>query len=240
MPGLLSIERRDAVALVTLRRPDQRNALSIELREEIADAFPRLAEDPGTGCIVLTGAGSAFCSGMDVGQFGGDREHRVRLVESSVAAFDAVRRCALPVLAAVNGPAVAGGLALALLCDLRVGAQTATFGFPELGRGIPPAYAAARAALPAAVARELCLTGRVVDAETALGLGILSEVMVPEDLIPRALELADAIARRPRWAILETKRRILLDAEHAWGHLFADEARAFRDAMLEERPEPAA
>jgi len=240
VPGLLTIEHRDAVALVTLRRAERRNALSIELREEIADTLPRLAEDSGTGAIVLTGAGTAFCSGMDVSQFGGDRAHRERLVESSVVAFEAVRRCALPLLAAVNGPAVAGGFALALLCDLRIASQAATFGFPELGRGIPPAYAAARAALPAAVARELCLTGRVVDADTALALGIVSEVAHGDDLIPRALALAGGIAAGPRWAVVETKRRILLDAENAWGHLFADEARVFREAMLEERPEPAA
>jgi enoyl-CoA hydratase/carnithine racemase len=240
VPGLLTIEHRDAVALVTLRRPERRNALSIELREEIADAFPRLAEDSGTGAIVLTGAGSAFCSGMDVDQFGGDRAHRERLVESSVAAFDAVRRCAVPVLAAVNGPAVAGGFALALLCDVRIAGEAASFGFPELGRGIPPSYAAARAALPSAVARELCLTGRVVDAETAVALGIACEVAEDSVLVPRSLELAAGIAARPRWAILETKRRILLDAERAYGHLFADEAQAFREAMLRERPEPAA
>lgn len=240
MPGLLTIEHRAAVALVTLRRPERRNALSIELREEIADALPRLADDPSIGAIVLTGAGTAFCSGMDVDQFGGDRAHRERLVASSVDAFDAVRRCALPLLAAVNGPAVAGGFALALLCDIRVAGQTATFGFPELGRGIPPAYAAARAALPAAVARELCVTGRVVDANTALALGIVSEVAHGDDLLPRVLGLAGGIAARPRWAVVETKRRILLDAERAWGHLFEDEARAFREAMLEERPEPAA
>ena len=78
MADLLSIERHDEVALVTLRRPEKRNALSIELRVELANAFAGLSEDAGVGCVVLTGAGSAFCSGMDTDQFGGDREHRKR------------------------------------------------------------------------------------------------------------------------------------------------------------------
>src|ERR671937_2779672 len=120
MAGLLSIEHHDEVAVVTMRRPEKRNALSIELRTELADAFNHLSRDEGVGCVVLTGAGSAFCSGMDTSQFGGDRAHRERLVETSTLAFEAVGECARPIVAAVNGPALAGGFALALLCDLRV------------------------------------------------------------------------------------------------------------------------
>jgi enoyl-CoA hydratase/carnithine racemase len=152
---MLSIERRDEVALVTLQRPEKRNALSIDLRLELADAFASLGEDDGVGCIVLTGAGSAFCAGMDVTQFGGDAEHKRRLVETSTGAFEAVGSCPRPVIAAVNGPALAGGFALALLCDLRLAARGATFGFPELPRGIPPSYASARAALGLAAAAEV-------------------------------------------------------------------------------------
>ena len=156
--GLLSIERREAVALVTLQRPEKRNALSIDLRVELAEAFGGLAGDDGVGCIVLTGAGTAFCSGMDVTQFGGDADHKRRLVETSTGAFEAIGSCARPVIAAVNGPALAGGFALALLCDLRIAASSATFGFPELPRGIPPSYASARAALGLAAALKLAAT----------------------------------------------------------------------------------
>ena len=87
MTGLLSLELDEGVALVTLQRPEKRNALSIDLRLELADAFGRLADDEEVGCVVLTGAGSAFCSGMDTTQFGGDRANKERLVESSIAAF---------------------------------------------------------------------------------------------------------------------------------------------------------
>jgi enoyl-CoA hydratase/carnithine racemase len=231
MAGLLSIDRIGEVAVVTLRRPEKRNALSIELRVELGDAFGALSEDCGVGCVVLTGAGSAFCSGMDTSQFGGDRRNRERLVETSTLAFQAVGNCMRPVVAAVNGPALAGGFALALLCDLRVASSAATFGYPELPRGIPPSYAAARAVLPATVAQELCLTGRTVSATEAQRMGIVREV-VSGDVLPRALELAQRVAGLPRQAILETKRRTLLERSHLWGFLFDDEERVFRRALL--------
>ena len=229
--GLLSIERHREVALVTLRRPERRNALSIELRLELADAFGRLSGDDNLGCVVLTGAGAAFCSGMDTTQFGGDLEHRKKLVETSTVAFEAVGGCRRPIVAAVNGPAIAGGFALALLCDLRIASTSAIFGYPELPRGIPPSYAAARAVLPATVAQELCLTGQLVKAEEAQKLGIVREV-VEGDVVARGLELGQRIADLPRQAVLETKRRTLLERRHLWGFLFEDEQRVFRRALL--------
>lgn len=234
MADLLSIERSDEVAVVTLCRPDKHNALSIELRTEIGDAFATLSDDDGVGCIVLTGAGSSFCSGMDTSQFGGDLRNRERLVETSTLAFKAVGDCRRPVVAAINGPALAGGFALALLCDLRVAAASATFGYPELPRGIPPSYAAARAVLPATVAQELCLTGRVVKANEAQRLGIVREV-VAGVVLPRALAVARRVAALPRSAILETKRKTLLERHHLWGFLFDEEERVFRRALLGER-----
>jgi enoyl-CoA hydratase/carnithine racemase len=231
--GVLSVDRRGEVAVVTLRRPEKRNALSIELRQDLRDAFAELGRDPAIGCIVLTGAGSAFCSGMDVDEFGGDRTHRQLLYDSSLAAFDGVGRCPRPVVAAVNGPALAGGFALALLCDLRIAAATATFGYPELPRGIPPSYAAARAVLPATVAQELCLTGRIVAAGEAQKLGIVREVMpAGRDVRERGAELAERVTRLPRRAVLETKARTLLERKHLWGFLFDEEREAFRHAVL--------
>jgi enoyl-CoA hydratase/carnithine racemase len=240
MAGLLSLERREEVAIVTLQRPEKRNALSIELRLELAAAFGALGEDPEVGAVVLTGAPPAFCSGMDTSQFGGDRANRELLVETSIRSFRAVGNCPKPVVAAVNGPALAGGFALALLCDLRLAAEQASFGFPELPRGIPPSYAAARAALPAPVAAELTLTGRLLDAAGAERMGIVSAVYDAEELMPRAVELAGRIASGPRQAISETKRRILLDRERAIGHLFDEEERLLRETLLRDEPDDAA
>ncbi len=231
MAGLLEIELADDVAVVTLQRPDKRNALSIDLRVELADAFAqprrrrsgRLHRPDRRGVGVLLGHGHQ--------QFGGDAENRKRLVETSTSAFEAVGDCRRPVVAAVNGPALAGGFALSLLCDLRVAHSSALFGYPELPRGIPPSYASARAALPATVAQELCLTGRVVDAQEAHRLGIVREV-VEDEVVDRASELARAVASLPRQAVLETKRRILLERKHLWGFLFDDEREVFRRALL--------
>jgi enoyl-CoA hydratase/carnithine racemase len=239
MAGLLSLERREDVAIVTLQRPEKRNALSIDLRVELAEAFGALSDD-GAGAVVLTGAGPAFCSGMDTTQFGGDRAHRERLVETSIACFRAVGQCAKPVVAAVNGPALAGGFALALLCDMRLAAEEASFGFPELPRGIPPSYAAARAALPAPLAAELTLTGRLLDAAGALRMGIVGAVYPAAELMPRAVELAGRIASGPREAIGETKRRILLDRDRTIGHLFEEEEHLLREALLGDDPDDAA
>jgi enoyl-CoA hydratase/carnithine racemase len=206
MAGLLSLERRDEVAVVTLQRPEKRNALSIDLRVELADAFNALGEDGEIGAVVLTGAPPAFCSGMDTSQFGGDREHRERLVETSLASFRAVGNCAKPVVAA----------------------------------GIPPSYASARAALPPPLAAELTLTGRLLDAGGAERIGIVGAVYPADELMPRAIELAGRISSGPRQAIAETKHRILLDRERTIGHLFEEEERLLREALLGDDPDAAA
>jgi enoyl-CoA hydratase/carnithine racemase len=225
----LIVEHSDEVAVLTLNRPEKRNALSIELRYELARVLGELAADSAVGALVVTGAGSAFCSGMDVTQFGGDIANRRRIVDSSIAAFGTYGRFPKPVVAAVNGPAIAGGFALALLSDIRIATETARFGFGELPRGVPPSYASARAALPAALARELSLTGRVVEAREALKLGIVTELAEPEALVARAGELAEA-AGGPNGEL--TKRRILLERQHLYGRLVMDEEWALRKALL--------
>jgi enoyl-CoA hydratase len=239
--GLLSIDLDGAVALVTLQRPEKRNALSIDLRIELADAFGHLADDGGVACVVLTGAGTAFCAGIDVTQFGGDRAHKQRLVDSSLAAFGTVARFPKPLVSAVNGPAIAGGFVLALHGDLRLASETARFGFTELPRGIPPSYAAALSGLPEPVARELCLTGRLMDAPEALHHGLVTEVVPDGAIVERSLAVASGIARQPLPTLVELKRRILVAADHARGPLFADEEQAFRAALLgDDDPDAAA
>ena len=216
------------LAVVTLDRPAKRNALSIELRFALADALDALAADDGVHCALLTGAGPAFCAGMDVTQFGGDRAHKEQLLESSARAFGAVARFPKPLVAYVNGPAIAGGFAIALLCDLRIAAPEARMGFPEIGRHIPPSYAAARAALPESLARELCLTGRVLDAPEALTRGIVSSVGSYDE----ALATARGIAEAPPSATREVKRRALLHGERTWLPLLDDELDRLREALL--------
>ncbi len=226
---LVLLDRDGPAALVTLNRPKKRNALSVQLRIELAEALEALAADRGVAAIGLTGAGSAFCAGMDVTQFGGDADHKRLLVETSVRAFDALAECTKPTVALVNGPALAGGFALALLCDVRVATPAASFGFPELGRYIPPSYAAAALGLTPAVAADLCLTGRVIDADEALSVGVVSR-------IGEGREALDQIARAPAPATAEVKRRMLLHRGGASPHaLLAQEQRVFRATLLGDR-----
>jgi enoyl-CoA hydratase len=227
--ALLASEANGVLTL-TLNRPQKRNALSIELRRMIADALGAL-DTVTIGAVVITGAPPAFCSGMDTTQFGGDAENRKALVDSSLACMSAIGDCPVPIVTAINGPALAGGFLVALASDIRIAEPTARFGFPELPRGIPPSFAWARAALPAALARELCLSGRIVEAADALGLGIVSELVGAGESVAAATELATTVASRPRRAVLESKRRVLLERRTLYGFLFEDEERMFRAAL---------
>ena len=213
----LIVERRGAGALVTLNRPEKRNALSIELRVLLADALEALAIDPNVSAIGLTGAGSAFCAGMDVSQFGGDAKHKRQLADTSIRAFAALTRCPKPTIALVNGPALAGGFALALLCDVRVAAPEARFGFPELGRSIPPS-----------VASDLCLTGRIIDAPEALSLGVVSRISGGDEAL-------DEVANAPASATAEIKRRILRHRSgESLSDLLAGEEQDLRSALIDD------
>ena len=232
-PELVTVEREGAgFAVVTLNRPDKRNALSLDLRARLTEELASLGNDDAIRCVVLTGAGSAFCAGMDTTEFGGDRTHKERIVELSIGLFRTLGAFPKPAVAAINGPAVAGGFALALLCDLRIASNEASMGFLENRRGIPPSYAAARAALPAALATELCLTGRLVEAEEAERLGVVSEVHAAADLMRRAAAVAGEIAAAPPSASIETKRRILIERRTCWQPLFDAEEQALREALL--------
>src|SRR3954452_2082737 len=222
----------DGVALLTLDRPEKRNALSLELRTELAAALEDAAADEGVRCLVLTGAGTAFCAGMDVTQFGGDRAHKERIVDTRLRLFRGLAGLPLPIVAAVNGQPVGCGFALALLCDIHLAATTAALGFPEVGRHIPPSYAAAAAALPEALARRLSPTGEVLDAYQAHTLGVVSDVHPPPALPDAARELAARIAAAPGPVTREVKRRALLAGEHTWRAALAREEDALREALL--------
>ena len=217
------------VALLRLERPDKRNALSIELRAAIAEALGSIARDEAVRATVVVGEGSAFCAGMDTGQFGGDDSNRRALYESSVAFGRALADHPKPLVTAVNGPALGGGFVLALLCDLRIAGRSATFGFPELRRGIPASLGAARAALAPAVAADLSLTGRLVGADEALALGVVSAVVDDDVLLDAARERAAQIAALPPSGPQTVKEWAREGGD--WRELLAREERAFRDAL---------
>jgi len=211
MPRWIRIEGPvDAVATLVLARPEKRNALSIALRDEISDALDALARDPALKLVIVTGEGESFCAGFDLKEFEAaiDPEIARRLWASSDRYHRTVLEFPLPTLAAVNGPALAGGFDLAVLCDLRVAARTAWFAHPEIAFG-DVVYGPLRELVGGAVARELCLTGRRVDAEEALRIHLVSAVVEPERLREEARRFAAQVTRAPREVLLRTKAKLL-------------------------------
>ena len=212
VPPLTRIDRPSAaVAVLTLDRPDRRNALSVALRDEIVDRLQVLAADEELKVVVLTGAGEVFCAGFDLKEFDrgfADPAFMDELWASSDRYHHAVAEFPLITIAAVNGPAVAGGFDLAILCDLRVAATTATFSHPEYTFG-EVVYGPLHALVGGALARDLCLTGRVLSASEALDARLTSSVVEPDEVLPAALELAERVALGPRAALMRTKAKAL-------------------------------
>jgi enoyl-CoA hydratase len=206
----LRVERRDAVTLLTLDLPDRRNAMTAELTAAWVDAIASIAADPSVRAVVVTGEGSAFCSGGDLSWIGESPDLTVMAVRERMLPFYrswlAVRTLGVPVIAAVNGPAIGAGLCLALACDVRYAAPAAVFSAPFLKLGMHPGMAATYL-LPEVVgvarARELLLTGRRVEAQEAYDIGLVSAVA--DDVVAHALDVAEGIAASAPIAVRLTK-----------------------------------
>jgi enoyl-CoA hydratase len=199
----------DGVATVTLNRPHKKNALSIALREEMLDALEELRTNDSVNCLILTGEGDTFSAGFDLSEFTIDDESVQRQLWASSDRFHhALLRFPLPVIAAVNGAALAGGFDLAVLCDLRIASSSARFGHPERSFG-DVVYRPLLDLVGGAVARDLCLTGRIINAHEAHDLGLVSRVVAPDELIGTASEIASSIAGFPRELTIRTKAKII-------------------------------
>ena len=202
-----------AIAVLTLQRADRRNALSIALRDEMSDALDELAADDALRVVVVTGAGSVFSAGFDLDEFGriGEPEFAAGLWASSDRWHRTVLEFPLPVVAAVNGAAYGGGFDLAVMCDLRIASTSARFAHPEHAFS-QVVYAPLHDLVGGAVARDLALTGRVVDAEEAKTLGLVTRVVPEDELLDDAVAVAREIARAPRAVLLRMKEKISLRA----------------------------
>ncbi len=205
----------EGVAVLTLNRPEKKNALSIALRDEVTAALQRLAADETVKVVVLRGAGGAFSAGFDLEEFA-KAAQEPGLYERIWASGDPYHRALLefplPLVAAVGGVALGGGMDTAVLCDLRIAGSDARFGHPEAAFG-DVVYAPLHDLVGGAAARDLCLTGRIVDAAEAVRLGLVSEVVAPERLLERTLEVAERIARAPRALLMRTKAKIIARAD---------------------------
>jgi enoyl-CoA hydratase len=245
MPVLL--DRRGVSLVVTIDRPERRNALDAETIDAIGLAFADVEADDRVRVVVLTGSGdAAFCSGADLKA---DRQAERVPVGPGLGVFQ-TRLYPKPIIAAVNGPAIGGGLEMMLACDLVVAAEHATFGVPEVKRGVVGAGCTTRlsARLPAAIVNELVLIGDSFDARRALELHLVNRVVPKGDAVKVALELAEQMAANAPLALKMTKELVARelrphDAEE-WAAIRAfsrpifdtEDAKEGRAAFAEKRP----
>jgi enoyl-CoA hydratase/carnithine racemase len=193
-------EQTGQVATIRLNRPEALNAMNRAVREGLMASLHRVRDDDSVRVAVLTGTGRAFCAGADLKErargesdrSGGPETVLLGLPESFFT-FDAQK----PVIAAINGLALGGGLELALACDIRIASSAATFGTPEITRGFFPGGGAPLRLprlIPRSMAMEMLLTGEPIDAPTALQWGLVSRVVEPDELMPTAMRMAERIA----------------------------------------------
>ncbi|MDB5957479.1 enoyl-CoA hydratase-related protein [Ramlibacter sp.] len=201
------------VLLATLNRPPVLNALNTQMGRDLFDLFSRLTADAGgVRCVVLTGAGKAFCAGGDLKERDGmTRAQWQAQHELFERAFVALLECPTPVVAAVNGPAFGGGFEMALCCDFLYAAASAKFALPEVKLGIMPGGCGTQnlaRAVGERRAKELVLTGRAFTAQEALAWGAVNQVCAPDALLPDALATARAIADNAPLSVRQARKSI--------------------------------
>jgi len=227
MAGVLDVETpRPGVTLLRLNRPDRLNALNHELVGALEGACAQLALDSATRAVVLTGAGRGFCSGLDVRDFGpgipdaaAPVAERMRFQERMASLPGRLRSMRQPVVAAVNGPCVGGGFALCLGADVRLCSTSASFANAAILLGLSGAEMGMSYHLPrivgTSVAADWMLSGRTVTAGEADRRGLVSELVEPERLLERAVELAEQIAGHSPFAVEMTKRALQVNVDAA-------------------------
>ena len=230
---MLLYEKKGAVGILTVNRPEALNAINSALLDELYDKVSEIAADESVRCLILTGSGKAFVAGADIGEMKdlskqegyefGMRGHR---------SFTAVENLEIPVIAAVNGYALGGGCELALCADIRIASERAKFAQPEVGLGITPGFGGTQRRIRTvnrAKAMEMILTARTVSAQEALEMGLVSRVVPGEELMNTALALAESIAanapvavRNAKAAVRRSYARELNEDLEAEAKLFAD------------------
>jgi crotonobetainyl-CoA hydratase len=224
--GAVLAQRSEHVLLITINRPEARNAVNLDVMVGIGEALEYAENDPGIWVVIITGAGDkSFCAGADLKAAArGELTPSDPRVKAWGFAGFVEHHISKPVIAAVNGFALGGGTEIVLQSDLAVSIDTAAFGLPEVKRGI---YAGAGGAfrlgqqIPKKIAMEVMLTGKPITAQKALELGLVNRVVTADQLIPAALELAEAICENAPLAVQVTKRIAVGITD---GHVAADDA----------------
>jgi enoyl-CoA hydratase len=208
----LLLEKQDRVAIITINRPDKRNALNIKTREEGAAILEERRADDSSGVVVFTGAGDkAFVAGADIAEFAGRTSITQRAVMLGRSLFTAVDSFPKPVIAMINGYCLGGGCELALACDIRIASETASFGQPEINLGIIPGGGGTQRLtrlVGEGKAMELILTGAIIDANTAFNIGLVNHVVPADQLRTRTLEIAARMADKGPIALQLAKEAV--------------------------------
>ncbi len=252
--SLVLYERRGSAALITINRPDRRNALSRALLAALAEAFTQAEQDVTIRSVILTGAGAAFCAGMDLDELRGTLGDQADMVWDDAAKlaalYEQIYSLPKPTIAAVNGAAVAGGAGLVTVCDLAFASGDAKFGYPEVRRGLVAAMVMPHLLrhVGERTARWLLLTGELIGADEAARAGLINAVVPKESLLDAAMAWSSSLAEGGPKALAATKellrrcsRQVLSVEELAKASAaprLTEECRGGLTAFFEKKPVP--
>lgn len=216
-PEPLVLSRREgAILTLTLNRPEKSNSLHPDMVTQLSAALNSAEADNALSVVVITGAGSSFCAGLDLDLLvSWTTGQKLSYLDSVTKIFRRIWSLAQPVIAAVNGAAIAGGFDLAAFCDIRLASNQAIFGQAEINIGLTQIIHPLYKSIGLARAKELAMTGQNISAEEAFRIGLVNHIYSRDELMIRAMELAGVLASKPRNALFETKRltRSLVDMD---------------------------
>jgi len=213
---------QEKIGIITLNRPERKNALSIKLRQEISDCLKDWVDAPDVGAVIFIGAGDSFSAGFDLKEFSRP-ELMEEIYTSSTKYHRDVWNFPKPTIAAVKRHALGGAFDLTTLCDIRICTESTIFGHPEIKFGAPPLFTPLKWIVGHGMARDLCLTGRNIDAREAYRIGLVSEVVQEDGLLDRALQIVKTILEAPLNTLSVTKQYMLRDAGLGFEESFVNE-----------------
>jgi enoyl-CoA hydratase/carnithine racemase len=229
------VAKEDSIAVLQLNRIESANALSTEFRKEIIKELDILENDEAIKVVIITGKSNFFCAGFDLNEFlSVDSTNAPDLIKSADELFGKITFYKKPTIAAINGPALAGGMDLATVCDIRIASEKAIFGGPEI-KFVPALYGPYARIMGEGRARELVLTGKVITAKDALEIGLINKITTPETLIDEAKKMAKMIAEAPLH-VLQVEKKVIQEVQ---GKNLTDsvniENDVFREILLDEK-----
>jgi len=229
------VAKEDSIAVLQLNRINSANALSTEFRKEIIKELDILENDETIKVIIITGNSNIFCAGFDLNEFlSVDTKNAPDLIKSADELFGKINFYKKPTIAAINGPALAGGMDLATVCDIRIASEKAIFGGPEI-KFVPALYGPYARIMGEGRARELVLTGKIITAKDALEIGFINKITTPETLIDETKKMAKMIAEAPLY-VLQVEKRVIEEVQGK--NLTASvniENKVFHEILLDEK-----